>query len=126
MENKKVKWIMIIVLVIIAIWLASKTIFKSKTPPASGTGTGTGTKTNAKVQGFPIVEGDSSNEVKQMQQGLNGRYHVFNGPLVEDGIYGPLTRQALIDNNFPTAVDQASYFMIIGSAFTAQTLNSAL
>ena len=129
MKNKKT-WAIVIIIVVIIIWLAVKMFSKKSalaTKTAGGGSGGSGSsKTTDKLQGFPIAEGDKSNEVKLMQAGLNGRYNVYNGPLAEDGIYGPKTRQALIDAGFGVLVDQDSYFRIIGAAYTAQTLNNAL
>jgi hypothetical protein len=126
---KKVIWFIVVVVIVVIGWYLYKTFVpasvKTPTTAAAATKTNTATKTTttglSTSQSYPIRYGDKSTIVQKMQHGLNMNYGVY---LVEDGIYGNNTQQALLSSGFSSDVSYDDYLKIINSTYAAQAIQN--
>jgi hypothetical protein len=119
---RKYIWILTIAALALIVWYANKIGLlgtalagSAAAKTTGGTSTGTAAKTTtpaAAKSTFPMKYGDRGEPVKQLQQGLNGR---FRANLVEDGIYGPKTQAALVANNFPQTLEFSNWLEVVGT-----------
>jgi len=61
-------------------------------------------------EGFPVIYGDTGNNVEAIQEGLNLK---FGSTLAVDGIFGPKTKQALSAHGYSDTITKAQWLEIV-------------
>lgn len=127
MSNQQITIIFIVVLVLVSLFL----IFKSKNsatsttlPKKSNTGSNIIHNVVSVVtpqSSFPLQQGKSGEQVKNLQQYLNDNY---NAGLTVDGNFGPKTASALQANLNEVSMTEDEYNTIIGvDQYSSQFIN---